>query len=159
MVSPTDGTLQHASVNGGVAVDILLADVSWAWKNITKSAPVEGKYDISEVEQGGFENPKLELTGYIDTDSNASNTLTQALLMDFLQADNTTNKTTLTITCVGEDETAEYLKGRPSAGYSIGGAYTNSLKVQLETASLKFGTMSSKEGRVWTYKLTMTEST
>ena len=157
-MSASDITLQHPNVNGGTAVQCNGATIRYAWKNLIRADPVEGKHDICEVEYAGFENPKIILTGTIDVDDTSSNVITQSLLLDFAQACDGTNSITLTVKAAGESGTGTYLKGRPTAGYSVGGTYTNSLKVVFETISINFGVPESKEGKIWNYQVTMVET-
>jgi len=81
--------LYNVSVNGGVIFTISGTKVSYVWKNITNYKPVPGKFDVSEVDVAGFENPKISLSGVID--SNADST-TMGILKSFakLQFDGTT---------------------------------------------------------------------
>lgn len=159
MTDPTDATLQHADVNSGNAVELNLESFKLGWKNLVKTVPVGGKYDITESEFYGFENPVIVISGNIDTDDTSSNLITQALLMDFAQASNHTDKTKLTITCTGEDATAVYLKGRPTAGYSIGGTYTNYIYVQIMNVNIESSVPESQEGRLMRYTIEMVETT
>lgn len=158
MTDATDATLQHNDVNSNTAVSLNNVTIKYAWKNIVKQDPIPGKGDISEVDYNGFENPIIILTGWIDTDDTSSNLINHSLLLDFAQANNSSNTTKLTITCVGEDTTATYLKGRPSTGYSVGGTYRDFLLVQVKNFSFNFGVPKSKEGRIWGYTIEFTET-
>lgn len=154
----TDITLQHSTINGGVAVEMVGATVKYSWKNLTNAPPVEGKFDIVEAEYAGFENPNIVISGTIDVDDDSSNIITQQLLMDFAQADLSVDDLTLTVTAAGEGGTGTVLKGRPSAGYSVGGTYTDSLKVQVINFDVTFSAQESKEGRIWSYSLVVKET-
>jgi hypothetical protein len=152
----TDMTLTNPNVNSGTAVVLQGAKFSWTWKNLTKNEAVEGKYDIQESRFGGFLSPKMSLSGFINVDEVPTNSLTQSLLMDFLQEKSAT--TTLVI-LTGTSGT--YFKGRPTAGYSVGGTYVNSLKIQLETANINFATHGgdqSTEGHGWPYTINFHET-
>jgi len=81
-------TLYNVSVNGGVIFTISGTKVDYVWKNLTNYKPIPGKFGISEVDNAGFENPKITLSGVID--SNADST-TLGILKGFakLQFDGT----------------------------------------------------------------------
>jgi len=160
----TDATLLHNDVNSNTAVDLNMVSFTYAWKNITKADPPVGQFDIQEADFAGFENPVLVIRGIIDTDDTTANRITQSLLADFAQADNSTNQTTLTITCAGEADSADtvgYLKGRPTLGYrdpSLGNTYLNAIKVQVTSFNIRAGYPGSIEGRKWEYTLNVIES-
>lgn len=157
-MSATDVTLQHTDVNSGTAVNMNVHSVSYGWKNMASVSPIQGKFDIATADFVGFENPVMTITGTIDVDDGTSNMVTQSLLMDFAQADLSSGDLTLTVTAAGEGGTGTYLKGRPSTGYSVGGTYTNSLKVQVLGFSINFGVPESREGRIWNYNLELVET-
>jgi len=150
-----DITLQHTDVNGGVAVELNGATVQYGWKNLTNADPLIGHNDIAEVDYAGFENPTLSVQGIIDVDDITANRITQSLLMDFAQADTSTNKVVLTVT-TGSIPT--YLKGRPAAGYSVGGTYLNYMNCIVTGFSLTFGVPETREGQGWTYTITLLET-
>jgi hypothetical protein len=156
MATPTDMTLQHANVNGAIAVALKGATLSYEWKNIGGAKPVQSKFDIAEADYTGFENPVIKVTGTIDIDVTTSNVLTQSLLLDFAQQ---AIDLKLTVFCAGQDSIlGVYLKGRPVAGYSIAGTYTDYVMCFLVGFSLNFGVPDSKEGRIWTYVIELQET-
>ena len=149
-------TLQHANVNGGTAVTLYGASVKFSWKNLTKPNPIPGKYDISETEYGGFENPKIVITGAFSVDDIDSNELTQELLTDFAALRSTTP---ITLT-VSTGSTPTYLKGRPSGGYETDGDMTlsNSIKIQIESFDISISGQDSDLGHFWNYSITAHET-
>jgi len=153
----SDITLQNSNVNGGVAVSLGGASVSYTWKNIVRTNVVPKKYDIAEVTFAGFEAPKIVITGTIPIDDLPSNHITQDLLVDFATVK--TGDTTLTVTAGKTGGTK--LKGRPSGGYETDGAQTltNSIKVQVISFSITFSAHETLEGEAWNYQLTLVETT
>ena len=151
-------TLTHASVNGGVAVDLGAADVSYGWKNLTKTDPVEGKFDISETDYSGFENPIITIRGVMDVDDATANQITQALLIDFALLRSTT-PITLTVQAGGGTANKGKLRGRPAAGYSVGGSLTTTMKVVIDSFDISFSTTTAEEGQRWDYSITLQETT
>lgn len=75
--------MTQSSVNSGTTVDLQGATVRYTWKALTNSTPIPGKFGLVETDVGGFENPKLILTGIIDAGSIATNTINQDLLRAF----------------------------------------------------------------------------
>lgn len=152
-----DMTLTHTNVNSGTPVYLFGADIKYIWKNLIRADAMQGLHDISEVEYAGFENPIIMITGVIDVNSSQSNIITQSLLMDFAQCCDGTNNLVLTVYTEGEG-TGTYLKGRPTAGYSVGGTYIDNLKVVIKDFSISFGVPESKEGRIWNYTIELVET-
>jgi hypothetical protein len=150
-------TLQHTSVNGGVAVDLFAQSWSFSWKNRIDNTPSDGAHDIVEVDKDTFENPIITIQGIIDARSSVANRATQALLMDFAQVDTSTNKIKLVLGA--DDRTpAFYVKGRPTAGYSVGGTYLDYLYVEIDSFSISSSTEEVSEGACVNYSLTLVES-
>lgn len=157
-MAAADITLQQLNVNGNVAVECKGATVKYTWKNIVRNDAILGKSDIAEVEYGGFQNPIIIITGVIDVDDDSANMMTQSLLFDFAQCVDGTNNLVLTVTSSGESGTGTHLKGRPAAGYSVGGSYTDSLNIVIKVFSMNFGAISSREGRIWSYSIECVET-
>jgi len=78
--------LYNATVNSDTAVWCVGSTFSYGWKNMTSSDPVQGKFDITLVRQGGWENPTLTITGNIDVDDSDSSAMTETLIKDFARA-------------------------------------------------------------------------
>jgi len=154
----TDMTLQHDSVNSGTAVLLNGATLSYSWKNIADARPTQGKNDINPAEYAGFENPRIIISGTIDVSDVNPNIMTQALLTDFAMADLSTTPITLTVQ-TGLGTSTRYLKGRPTAGYNVGGTMTDFIYVQIASFDISFGTPESNEGCIWNYTVEMIETT
>ena len=148
-------TLTHASVNSGTAVDLHGVSITYSWKNLTNIDPVEGQFDTVESNFGGFENPKVSISGHFDVEDISSNDLTQELLTEFATLRSTT-PITLSVT-TGASNTA--LKGRPSGGYETDGTMTltNTIKIQINIFNILIDT-SSDQGRFWNYSIVCTET-
>ena len=149
-------TMTHSAVNGGTAVILHGVEVTYSWGNLTKTDPIPGKYDITEAENGGFENPKIIIRGNFDVEDISSNEITQDLLVNFA----TLRSTTPISLSVATGSSPVYLKGRPSGGYETDGAQTlqNSISIQINSFDIKIDT-SSETGRFWTYSINCTEVT
>ena len=150
-------TMTHASVNGGTAVILQNSRIGFSFKKIQKALPITGKYDITEVEYGGIENPKIRITGSFDVEDISTNELTQELITEFLMIKSVT-PISLSVPS-GITGAPTYLKGRPTGGYETDGAMTllNTINVSIDSFDLSFdGT--SDQGRHWTYSLICTET-
>ena len=146
-------TFTHASVNSGTAVDLQAHTARYSLKNMADSKPEQGNTDIAEVNVGGFgENPIIVIEGVLHAERGAANTITHSLLLDFKQV-----QTPITLT-MGAGTTPIYLKGRPSAGYSIGGSYANTMKVYITDLSLEMSQVESDQATKWNFSLTCIET-
>jgi len=150
-----DVTLQHTSVNSGTAVTLHATSVSYGWKNLTNVEPIQGKYDSVEANFGGFENPKITLSGSFDIGDLESNELTQDLLVNFA----TLRHTTPIKLTIPTGSTPIYLKGRPTGGYETDGAQTlrDYIYIQIESFDLQIDN-SSELGRFWNYNIVAHET-
>jgi hypothetical protein len=149
-----DITLTHSAVNSGTAVILYNTKVSLSWKNLNKMDPIPGKYDITENENAGFENPKITLIGNFDVDDIDTNELTQELLVNFA----TLRSTVPIVLSIPAGETPTYLKGRPTGGYETDGNQTmsNSINVVIDSFDISFDS-GSELGRFWNYSIHMHE--
>ncbi len=147
-------TMQHSLVNSGTAVILQNGTVSYSWANLTRPDPIEGKYDLSETEYGGFENPKISINGYFDVEDIDTNELTQKLLVDFATLQSTT-PIVLSVP-MGDDSSPTYLGGRPSGGYQTDGTNTlsNSINFVIETFDISIDGGRSDQGRFVNYSIT-----
>lgn len=153
-------TIQHAEVNSGTAVILPASVATYTWSGLTNTTPIPGKWDIAETDVGGFENPKIIVRGTIDVGDMGTNWITQSLLMDFAQVqfDGTSAKAIkLTVSAGADGTTDEYLQGRPSAGYSIGGTYLDYIYVIVNGFTITFDSNVVDE-RKWDYNITFNET-
>ena len=152
----SDIEIMNPNVNSGATVNLGGGAVVYAWKNLVKTNVVPVKYDIGEVTFGGFENPKITITGAIPIDESIANHISQSLLVDFATVKS--GDTTLAITAGKTGGTN--LKGRPTGGYETDGAQTltSSIKVQVESFNISFSARESREGEMWTYTLNLVET-
>ncbi len=148
-------TLTHSSVNGGTSVILQNSRVGLSLKKSTKTPPIPGKYDITHTEYGGFENPKISISGFFDVEDIDSNEANQELLTEFLMLQSTTPITL----SVPTGSSPIYLKGRPTGGYETDGNMTmsNSIKVSIETLDISLDSTSEK-GIFWMYRMSLTET-
>lgn len=142
--------LQHSLVNSGTDVLLESAKVTFGWKNLNEAKPIPGKFDIVANEYGGFENPKIVISGHIDIDDILSNYLTQDLLTSFATLRSTT-PITLTIE-TGSSTTA--LKGRPTSGYDTNGVNVllSTIKYIIDSFDVTLGT-DSDMAHFWKFNI------
>ena len=146
----TDIYLTNTNINSGNAVYLRGASVKYSWKNLTRTTPLTNQFTLSESQITGFENPRIIISGFIDTNSTDTDVITQELLIQFakIQYDATTaNSIYLTIES-GTKPT--YLKNADLDG--------NSIKVIIEDFNIDFSASDSNEGHLWRYTLTLVET-
>ena len=149
--------MNNSSVNSGTAVKLGGANVTYAWKNMTRTNSVAGKYDIAEATFAGFESPTITVTGTIPIDLSITNHMTQTMLVNFATCK--VGDTTLKVTAGKTGGTI--LSGRPTAGYETDGAQTldtNGIKVQIVSFTINFSASETLEGEGWNYSITMVET-
>lgn len=150
-------TMTHTAVNGGTAVNLHGVGVSYAWKNISKTDPIPGKYGIVEADYAGFSNPIIKVQGSFDIeDDQEANEITQTLLVNFA----TLRHITPITLSVPTGNSPVYLLGRPTEGYETDGAQTllNTISVLIDSFDIDIST-DSESGRFWNYSITFKEVT
>ena len=143
-MAATECTLTNSQVNSGTAVKLNQISYSYSWKNLAGAEPVPGKYDKTSADMRGWENPVITLSGAINVDDAASNTMTMDLLIDF--AKERTATTTLLIYC----GTTPFVLRDSDKGSS-------GLSVQVISFSLK-GDTNTKDGHIIDYELEVQET-
>ena len=140
-------------MNSGTAVWLIGATWKYGWKNITNQDPVPGKYDIVEVDEGGWENPAITITGTIDHESSDSNEITEVLLKTFARA--YTTQTYLSIGS-GLDTTPTPLsKSDASVSETVKGGKTGVwIPIVIKAFNL---TPAGESGHIFNYQVTITE--
>jgi len=158
-MAQADVTLTNANVNSGTAVTVLSGTAKYSWKNLFKAKPVEGKYDIVESHYGGFENPKIVITGWMDADNkdSLSNIMTHAMLVNFAA-----ERSAVTKLKVSLGTTPLVLGGRPSGGYSTSGSNTldttDGIDIQIESFDIVVNSMETDAGRKMNYTIVAHET-
>ena len=161
MGSTNKATLTNSNVNSGNAVDLIALNIVYGWKSFVKAPPVEGKFDITEVDYGGFENPIITISGVMDVQlstigSGTLTTISQKLLVDFA---NSATALTLEVKA-GTNTPTTRLGGRPSGGYVTNGSntLTNTITCRVEGFTINISTQESVGARKWNYSVTLRES-
>lgn len=145
-MTATNMTFQNTLVNSGTAVTLHGGKVTKNFKNLVTAKDAEGAYDTVPVHKGGISNPRISISGWIVINTYTSaltNVMTEALLTDFCLAKAPTK---LIVTYGNEGSTV--LKGRPTAGYSVGGTLTDYMWVEIESWSMNLDSQESKEGQL-----------
>lgn len=120
-------TITNANVNGGNAVTVIGGKVTYSWENLTKPVPIPGNYDTVESNFGGFENPKIVITGVIDADNLGviANHLNMKLLIDLAIEKSAT--TTLKLQVGNTNLTGTTTSTSASKLVNSGAAFTSNL--------------------------------
>lgn len=149
-----DIQLINPQVNGGVAVTFQGATLNYVWKSLTRATPLTNKFDINEAQISGFENPRITVTGFIDTNDNSANVVTQSLLQDFAsnKYDGDTNATTGTATrlSVSTGTSNTYLKNYDNSADDV--------IVIVDSFNMTVDASDSDLGHFWRYTLTLIET-
>jgi len=82
-----DLTLKSSGINGGTAVNLQGADVTYKWNNYVNVPDVPSKFAATDAQVTtdflGWTNPVVIVRGVIDTNNAATNSITLALLKSF----------------------------------------------------------------------------
>ena len=132
------------------------AKLSYALKQLTKTDSLANSFSLAEAQTSGIENPKLVLTGYIDTNNLTSNSIKQTDILKLLKTPyDGTSDTEIRIyvetgkgTTVGTNKT--YL-------YGFDGT-TTYVKVIIDSVDVSIDPSNSAYGHVWVYNINMTET-
>jgi hypothetical protein len=154
-MTATDISFQNDLVNGGTAVTFYSGEVTKQVKAPTSKHVTEGTFDTVPVHKSGLENPRITIRGWILVSSGklTANKMSEALLFDFLLAEKPT-KLTVTYGLGGYTT----LKGRPDAGYSVGGTMTNYMWCELESFSYGKNSQESEDGILVNVNLELSET-
>ena len=78
--------LQNSAVNSGTAVNLNGASFEYKIVKLSNVEPAPGKHNIVSVNNQGYENPTIRISGYVDADGVLANTVTKELLTSFVTA-------------------------------------------------------------------------
>lgn len=152
----TDITLQNNNINGGVPIKMNGAEVTYAFKPLTRTVPLATSFDLSETQVSGYENPRLVISGYIDTENIPANGITMPLLRDLAKVEYD-----------GSEETSVYLNisvGSINKKYLIGAKSETdwdtdqNIKVIIESFNIKMASSESRYAYFWNYSINLVET-
>ena len=142
--------LKSDEVNSGTDVKFNGSTLTYAWRNTTRATPLTSKFDIAEAQITGYENPRITITGFIDTDSDEENIVTQSLLQDFAK-----------VKYDGTDAKSIYLSVSTGRNSTFIKDYThtnNYIKVVIENFNLTIDAADSDFGHLWRYTINLVET-
>jgi len=150
-----DIKLKNTNINSGNEVSLLGAKLTYSYNNLTRSAPLVNKFELVETQYAGFENPKINISGFIDTNSTDTNLISQKYLIDFakIKYDNTTPNTLYLKVNTGDKPT--YLIGAESTTAATTSQY---VKVVINDFKIDIDAKDSDVAYLWRYSLTLTET-
>ena len=146
----SDVTLTCPNVNSGTAVSFQGATISYAWKNLTRTTPLTNQFTLGETQMAGYENPKIVVKGYIDTNQSTSNVVTQSLLLDFAKIPYDATASNSITFSVSTGSTSAYLRNAANTA--------NSLKVVIENFNIDIDAGDAELGHLWNYTMTLVET-
>ena len=139
------------NVNSGTAVVFQGATLNYAWQNLTRTTPLTGQFTIAETQVSGYENPKIVITGFIDTNQSTTNIVTQSLLQDFASVAYQSGDSDTHITLsVSTGSTNTFLKDYNHSNDSV--------RVVVENFNLTLDAADADLGHLWRYSLTLVET-
>lgn len=147
----SDIMLTCNNVNSGNTVRLKGALLTYTWNNLTRTTPLTGQFTLAETQVTGFENPKLVVSGYIDTNDLDSNIINQSLLQDFAKIEYQS----------ADIDTAIYLTVSTGIVPTWLKNYNHSedfVKVVIENFNMTVDAGDSEEGHFWRYTLTLVET-
>lgn len=150
-----DGTENVSFINGGRPIIMRGARLSYAFKPLTRVTPNTNAFALTEAQITGYENPKIIVTGYIDTNDTTSDIITQSLLLQLSKNEyDGTDSKQITLT-VNTGDNPTYLIGTES---STSQATSQSIKVIIESFNLNIDPSDNDLGYLWTYTLNLVET-
>ena len=151
----TQITLQSNNINGSTAVVLNGANATYTFKPLTRTAPLATAFTLSEAQVSGYENPRIVIRGYIDTNNIPTNGITMPLLRDFAKVNyDGTNNTAIYLTLFA-GKAPVYAVGAESTT-----AWTSSqtIKVIVESFNISMDNSDSDLAHFWTYSLNLVET-
>lgn len=152
-----------ATINSGNPIWLVDARITKQWKNQNNVDFVGGKFDCVEARQGGSENPKLTVEGFIDIhDTAGSHTIngdsnctkvTEAWLISMSCLKQSASSYLQLKSMYGTSSTS-ILGRNTSSGYP---ANTTTINVVIEDWNINIPSDSYKN-HMWSYSINMTET-
>lgn len=126
------------------------ATLTYTFKHNIRADPTVNNSDIVEVQTAGYENPRIVITGFIDTNNLSSSDIQHKHLLSLAKQDyDGTSSTEITLT-VRTGDSDEPL-------YASDGT-TNTINVVVESFTLRLSAQDSKYGHLWQYTLNLIET-
>ncbi len=145
-------SLYNSGVNGGTSVNLNGGEFTYEMKALIGIEPAPGKFGVVEVNNNGYENPKLVIRGYVDADSDVAGTniVTKAHLCNFLTS---TNQNYLIIRYGNPGN--ETILTKIDNSYETVGGYS-AIPIVIEKINLK-SISGSRNGHVLSFDITCYE--
>ena len=132
------------------------ASLTYALKQLTKTDALANSFTLAEAQTSGIENPKLVLTGYIDTNNLTSNSIKQTDILKLLKTpyDGTSNTE---IRIFAETGKGILVGTNKTYLYGFDGT-TNYIKVIIDSIDISIDPSNSAYGHLWVYNMNLTET-
>jgi len=146
----SDIYLINPSINSGSAVYLRGVNLTYGFKPLTRTTPLNNTFALSETQITGFENPRISIKGVIDTNNLSSSTIQHTSLLSFAknEYDGTESTTTRLYVTTGNNDSPLYATD----------VSTSSIKVIVESFNLNLDTQDSDLAHLWSYDLTLVET-
>lgn len=142
--------LKNPLVNSGSEVYLNGASINYNFRPLVRVTPLTNSYSLSEAQTAGFENPSIQIKGYIDTNNLSTSTIQHSSLLALskVQYDGTANTATTFYVGTGSNNSPLYATN----------ATSSTIRVVIENFSCIIDTNDSDEGHVWLYTINMRET-
>lgn len=142
--------LTNPLVNGGIAVEFNGATLQYVWKSLTRADPLTNSFTVNEAQTAGFENPRMSITGFVNTDDSGINIVTQSLLQDFASVPYDGTSATATTLSVSTGITNTFVKNYNNTNDNV--------RVIIDSFNMTVDAADSKLGHFWRYSLQLIET-
>jgi hypothetical protein len=126
------------------------ASLTYGFKPLTRTTPLVNSFKLAETMVTGFENPKIVLSGYIDTNNLKSSTIQHSSLLSIAknEYDGTEEKSLYLTVVTGKNDAPLYATD----------ATTSTIKVAVESFDIVIDTKDSDLAHFWRYTLNLVET-
>ncbi len=126
------------------------ARLTYGFKPLTRTTPLTNSYALAETQVAGFENPKIKIQGFIDTNKLASSNIQHTSLLALAKNQYNTNDSDTHVEL-------EVLTGSSDSPLYATDGSTSSIRVAVESFNIKLGT-DSDLAHFWAYDLNLVET-
>lgn len=126
------------------------ATLQYSFKPLTKTNPLANSYALAETQTAGFENPRITITGYIDTNNLQSSDIQHSSLLELAKNKyDGTSATAITLTAI---------TGTSDTPLLASDASTTSIRVVVEGFNCVLSVRDADLAHLWNYTLNLVET-
>lgn len=152
-----DIILQSQAIDSDKQYKCAGAKVSYQFNHITKTSALTNSNSLATSQTAGFQNPKIVITGYINTNDTSGSYLTQRELLMFAQQNYDNSDSTAIYLRVNAGEQPVYLISSENPE-SNNITTDQKVKVVVESFNMRIDASESKSAHFWNYSITLVET-